>query len=666
MASRSKTKDQRPFFMSLLRWAVVIGLWGLIALTLILAWYAKDLPDLIENPKFKREASITVLGNDGTVIARYGDLKGNSLSIDDMPQYLIDAILATEDRRFYYHFGIDPIGLMRAFVVNFRHGDVRQGGSTITQQLAKNLFLSQDRTYKRKIQEALLALWLEKELTKDEILAAYLNRVYMGSGAYGVDAAAEVYFNKSAKNINLREAAILAGLLRAPSRYSPNNNPKAAEERAKVVVGAMVDAGYLTKEEAKTALKKKSPIPEKYGVEGDSARYFADWIVDNIEDHISRPQEDIVIETTLDPDIQTAAAKAIDAAIAKDGSKLRITQGAAVVMRPDGRVVALVGGRDYRESQYNRATQGMRQPGSSFKPIVYLAALEAGFGAGSLVDDAPYSINGYSPQNFGNKYYGTVTLTDALTLSLNTVAVRLAQYVGVSHVIDVAKRMGISAKLQPNLSLALGSNEIPMVQMAQAYTIIANGGFKVQAFGIENIKTESGKTLYQRKETEAPRVFRGSDIDQLTSMMRNVVLSGTGAAANSNFFVAGKTGTSQDYRDAWFDAFTTDFTAVVWFGNDNNTSMKGVTGGSLPARTWKEIITAAKNDPTPGEFALKRDYNVTSEFGDVLSRITGSAMPSIEDAEQQQNSGSGFGSWFRMTPHQGTDGDSVGYERLNN
>jgi penicillin-binding protein 1A len=667
---KSSESSSPSLLRTLIKWVFVAGLWVGLFVVVVLAWYARELPSIIENPQFQPKASITVLDNEGEVIGRYGDIKGQSLSIQDMPKHLIDAILSIEDRRFYYHFGIDPIGLLRAFVVNTVSGDVRQGGSTITQQLAKNLFLSHERTYKRKIQEALLALWLEHELTKDEILAAYLNRVYMGAGTYGVDAASKVYFKKSARDLTIKESAMLAGLLRAPSRYSPSSNYKASIERAKVVVGAMVDAGHLTKDEAAQVFKKKSKTPTSYTSEGESARYYADWVVDQVSDLIGTPEGDIVVETTMDSDIQINAAKVIADAVEKNRAKSNVSQGATVVMRPDGSVVAMVGGIDYRKSQFNRAGQGMRQPGSSFKPIVYLAALESGYSAGSVVNDAPMSYGSYTPQNYGGKYYGEITLTGALTLSLNSVAVQLASNVGVNHVINTARRLGITSNLEPNLSLALGSNEIPMLEMASAYTTISNGGFLVKAYGIKTIRTEDGKKLYEYKQKESPRNFRGSDIGQLTAMMQSVVQHGTGMGAAGPFFAAGKTGTSQDFRDAWFDGFTDDYTAIVWFGNDNNTPMKGVTGGAISARAWRDIITAAKADPTPSQYAISRSYDITDEFTDMLSRLTSDGAP-ITGADGQPldltnpENGNALNWQIKPTFTPDRDGDKVGYDRLN-
>lgn len=674
MARRRSSSSTKSKFKTALKWAFVGGLWMTMITIAILAWYARELPELIENPQFERKASVTVLANDGSVIGRYGDIKGNSLKIQELPKHLIEAILATEDRRFYYHFGLDPIGLARAIVVNMTRGGVVQGGSTITQQLAKNLFLTHERTYKRKIQEALLALWLEKELTKDEILSAYLNRVYMGAGAYGVDAASRIYFHKAAKNLNLRESAMLAGLLKAPSRYSPLANPKEAEARAKVVISAMVDAGFLTEAQAKKGMSKKANVEERT-VEGESSRYFADWVMDNLEDLIGRPTEDVVVQTTLDPEIQNAAAKVLKESIEKNGEKVRAKQAASIVMRPDGRVLAMVGGIDYKKSQFNRTVQALRQPGSSFKPVVYLAAVEKGVGPEDLIDDAPITEGRYRPQNFGHKYYGTVRIIDALTLSLNTVSFRLAQYVGINEVIGVARRLGITADLEPNLALALGSSGVPMIEMAQAYGTLANGGYGVTAFGILSVKTEkSKKVLYQRQDIAIPKVFRSGDIETMSLMMQSVVQNGTGAGAAVPFFAAGKTGTSQDYRDAWFDGFTNQYVAVVWFGNDDNSSMKSITGGSLPAQAWKQIILAAHADPTPAKYRVIRSTDHSADFGGMLDRLIGDSPNLLntdgatpEDQPAEMNGTRPYEpapeSPNRFNP--GTDRDRVGYQRLN-
>lgn len=658
----------------LIKWCFVLGLWGVLVVGAVLAWYARELPDIIDNPKFERKASITVLANDGSVIFRYGDIKGNNVSADNIPKNLANAILATEDRRFYYHFGLDPIGLSRAVLVNLTHKGVVQGGSTITQQLAKNLFLSQERTFKRKLQEAMLAIWLEYKLSKDEILASYMNRVYLGAGTYGVEAASRVYFQKPVNDLTLQQAAIMAGLLKAPSRYSPLSNPEESEKRAKVVLANMVDAGYITEKDAARASKIKLDRKVVSAI-GQSSHYFSDWVVDNLDDVIGIPKDDIIVETTMDPQVQESTANVLKNAVEENGKKYNVSQAASVVLRPDGSIVAMIGGVDYNKSEFNRATQGLRQPGSSFKPFVYMAAIEQGANEYTPVLDAPIKIGKYAPQNFGGKYYGDITLIDALTLSLNTVSVRIAQAVGVDNVINVARRAGITAELEPNLSLALGSSEVPMTEMAQAYATLNNGGYAVQAYGIKRIKTATGKILFEHTQEPSPRVFRDSDIQVLTNMMMSVVQNGTGQGAKAPFFVAGKTGTTQDHRDAWFDGFSRDYIAVVWFGNDDNTSMKStMTGGAVPARAWREIITAAKTDPTPAPNQwYKGESLVDGDFSHMLGSLMSEPLPSLNQPVEDPNGvyspsqGRVIPSEITPTPRFTPDkpGDKVGYRRLN-
>ena len=676
MARNHYQRQTSPSFLArLIKWCFVLGLWGVLIVGCILAWYARELPDIIDNPKFERKASITVLANDGSVIARYGDIKGHNVSANNIPKNLANAILATEDRRFYYHFGLDPIGLVRAIFVNVTRKGVVQGGSTITQQLAKNLFLSQERTFKRKLQEAMLAIWLEYKLTKDEILASYMNRVYLGAGTYGVEAASRVYFGKPVNELTLQQAAIMAGLLKAPSRYSPLSNPAESEKRAKVVLSNMVDAGYISDKEAARASQIKLDRKVVSAI-GQSSHYYSDWVVDNLESIIGLPKDDITVETAMDPQVQESTANVLKNAIEQNGKKFNVSQAASIVMRPDGSIIAMVGGVDYNKSEYNRVTQGLRQPGSSFKPFVYMAAIEQGANEYTPVLDAPIKIGKYAPQNFGNKYYGDITLIDALTLSLNTVSVRIAQAVGVDNVINVARRAGITADLEPNLSLALGSSEVPMTEMAQAYATLNNGGYAVQAFGIKRVKTSLGKVLYEHTQEPFPRVFRDSDIQVLTNMMMSVVQNGTGQGAKAPFFVAGKTGTTQDHRDAWFDGFSRDYVAVVWFGNDDNTSMKStMTGGAIPARSWKEIITAAKTDPTPSPNQwFKGESQVEGDFSHMIGNLMSEPLPSLNQgsANQEEEDPDGVYSPSRgyaitPTPRFVPDkpGDTVGYKRLN-
>jgi penicillin-binding protein 1A len=604
MAKRKKKKKTRDFDIAytigrFVRLGLVLGIWGAIALAGLIGFYALELPGLIDKPEMERKPLIAVEDIDGNVVARYGEFQGETIDISKMPNYLVYAVLSIEDRRFYQHFGIDPQGIARALVSNAtgRHGV--QGGSTITQQLAKNMFLSRDRTLKRKIQEALLAVWLEHKMTKDQILTAYLNRVYLGSGTYGVEAAARTYFHKSAKDVTLHEAAIIAGLLKAPSRYSPLSNPKLADERANTVLGAMEDAGYITEKEA----KKLMVVPDKKGTlaadtptpPGDSTRYYTDWVTGDLDKIIGTPTEDINIQTTLVPAIQKAAENAITKYLAEAKDK-NVSQAAVVIMARDGAILAMVGGRNYSESQFNRAVQAYRQPGSSFKPVVYLTALEHGYTPDTIVNDAPITVGKYRPTNFKGEYMGEIPLYEALAYSLNTISYQLTKEVGVGYVIGTARRLGIEADLSRDLSLALGSSGVPMIQMIAAYGTIANDGYQVEPYAIRKITDKNGVLIYSRPPRgimDGQGMFEPGTVQQLKGMMQGVVEFGTGGAAKFGPAIAGKTGTSQDFRDAWFSGFTDQYVGSVWVGNDDNSSMKRVTGGTIPAKIWRETMMAA-------------------------------------------------------------------------
>ncbi len=613
------SKKKRSIFSHLVRSIILLGLWCGIGVTLLFAWYALELPSITRNANFERKASITVKAADGEVIGRYGDIKGENVTAEDLPPELVYAVLAIEDRRFYSHWGIDFYGIARAIGTNLLRGRFVQGGSTITQQLAKNLFLSQERTLKRKIQEAMLALWLEHELTKDEILSAYLNRVYMGSGTYGVDAASKLYFKKEVKDLTLKECATLAGLLKAPSRYSPLSNPELSRQRTETVLKAMTDAGYISGAQA-NVLSFGPPIPPPKPGPGDSERYYADWVVDSLQDLIGTPDEDIIVETTMDRSLQKVAAESLSKVILESGQEKHISQGAVVSMLPDGKVVALVGGYDYKSNQFNRATQALRQPGSSFKPIVYLAALESGFKPDDVLVDAPFTQGRYRPKNFGNKYYGEVSLETALMLSLNTISVQLVKAIGPAKVIEVARRLGITSPLNNDLSQALGTNTLPPLEMAGAYAAIANGGIAIHPYGIVKIESEDGKLYYQRQAPrDTMRVVSSDNIDTLVGMMQNVIEYGTGQGAKLPWPAYGKTGTSQDSRDAWFIGFTPEIVTAVWLGNDDNTSMKAVTGGSFPAHIWRDVMMAAHGRFPDGRFPP----DSPATFESLMDRLSG-------------------------------------------
>ena len=512
--------------------------------------------------------------------------------LKDLPPYLPKAFIAIEDRRFYSHFGIDPIGIARAAVTNILHRGVSQGGSTLSQQLAKNLFLTQERTLQRKLQEAELALWLERKYSKNEILELYLNRVYFGSGAYGVEAAAQRYFGKSARNVSIAEAAMLAGLVKSPSRLAPNRNPEGAEKRAQTVLTAMADSKFITDAQAQAAIAKPSYAVKPAGA--GTINYVADWIGEVLDDLVGQIDQNIVVETTIDPKLQSVAEAAIIDELAAKSVKFSVTQGALVAMTPDGAVRAMVGGRNYAESQFNRAVTAKRQPGSSFKPFVYLTALEAGLTPETVRQDAPLDVKGWKPENYSREYFGPVTLTQALAMSLNTVAVRLGIEVGPSNVVRTAHRLGIASKLESNASIALGTSEVSLTELVGAYAPFANGGVSAAPHVVNKIRTPQGKVLYARAPDPAVQVIEPRYVTMMNTMMHETLVTGTAKKADiPGWMAAGKTGTSQDFRDAWFIGYTSNLVTGVWLGNDDNSPTRKATGGGLPVEVWTRFMKAA-------------------------------------------------------------------------
>ena len=627
---RSPKKKRPSIFMRLFKWLFVLGIWCSVILAGVFVWLAQDLPDITESATFDRRASIVILASDGSEIARYGEVKGKTLTVADVPPHLPQAVLAIEDRRFYDHPGLDIWGISRAMMTNIYRRKFVQGGSTITQQLAKNLFLTHERKLKRKIKEAMLAVWLEQKLTKDEILSAYMNRVYLGSGTYGFEAASQIYFGKSASDVNLREAAVLAGLLKAPSRYSPHNNPKLAIERSNLVLAAMVDSGFIQKEDIPDDTITLA-LPNKKNDIEESARYFADWVINGLDEVIGTPDMDLIVETTLDIKLQNKAQTTLINAIDNADEMQFISQGAILAMRPDGAVISMVGGYSYAQSQFNRVTQAKRAPGSAFKPIVYLTALEKGWNKQDKILDAKINEGEYRPKNFGDKYYGTVDLETALAKSMNTATVRLADDVGIGNVMATARKVGIISDLNRDLSLALGSSGISMLEMGIAYSTFANGGFQVFPYGITRIRSQDGRVLYTRKTPKSyvPVIGR-NNASELSIMLQSVVNNGTGRNAKQMFPVHGKTGTSQDNRDAWFAGYTDRMVAVVWLGNDDNSPMRKVTGGGLPARMFKDVIGSGNATQQTVNFPKNKKASDDSSFSNLLGRL-------IQGGEDRQN-----------------------------
>ena len=608
----------------LVRW-LTIGI-----LFLGVAWAALFFiftPDLLKTEKLFRKpvgAEVVVLARDGSVLSRKGG--AGQIAIRHLPAYLPQAVIATEDRRFYQHFGIDVIGLARAALANLKAGRVVQGGSTITQQLAKNLWLTPERTFTRKLKELMLAIWLEARLQKQEILNLYLNRVYLGAGSYGVESASQRYFGKSARAVTLSEAALLAGLLKAPSRYAPTNNLNRSRRRAATVLDNMVEAGYLLPSAAERV--KRSPTKlTKTGLRSKSFGYFVDWIETQIPLFIGRVDDGIVVETTLDPLIQQSAETALSKTLTQNRKTRRVNQGALIAFDKVGSIRAMVGGHSYRKSQFNRTIQARRQPGSAFKTVVYLAALEAGLSRHQKFKDGPININGWQPKNFDGKYAGYVTMETALARSINTVAVRIAELLGTERIIKTARRLGITSSLSSDLSIALGTSSVSLFEITAAYLPFANGGTGVYPFGIQRIKSKAGKIIYERSASSLGSIVESRHVEQMNKMLTTAVTKGTGRKAQvKNYTVAGKTGTSQDYRDSWFIGYTEDLVAGIWLGNDDNSPTKRVTGGLLPADMWQRFVNDASAhmlvSPQPiTDKNVDASNNATGGLQDLLNEV---------------------------------------------
>ena len=570
--------------------AATLGVGGsVILLTLALSAMSVTRTDWRKNVDY----SVLMLDRYGNEIGRRGITLDDSVPLEQFPDHLIKALLATEDRRFFEHFGIDIIGTTRAVVANMRHKTVVQGGSSLTQQLAKNLFLTNERSIERKIKEAFLAMWLEARMTKREIMKLYLDRAYMGGGSFGVAAASEFYFGKSVRDIDLAEAAMLAGLFKAPSKYAPHANLPAARARANDVLSNMVAAGFLTEGQVVAARRRPAkPVDRQRTYSPD---YFLDYAFDEIQD-MAPAEHTLVVRTTIDVGMQKKAEEAIENTLRQHAEGLDVSQAAAVFMEPNGAVRAMVGGRDYSASQFNRATDAARQPGSSFKPYVYMAALLAGKSPTSTITDQPYCIGNWCPKNYGGGYYGRVTLLEAIARSLNSIPVQLAAQVGRDKVADVARRFGIELPAKPDWPFVIGAFEVHMIDHIAGYAVFANGGYKTEAFAIEEIRSTTGRVLYERARQAPPpqRLFPADKIAEMNAMLHNAVEHGTGQRAKLDGVPAGgKTGTTQSSRDAWFCGFTGNMVGVVWVGNDDYTPMQRVTGGMLPAPIWHEVMAYA-------------------------------------------------------------------------
>ncbi|MEM6932847.1 MAG: transglycosylase domain-containing protein [Pseudomonadota bacterium] len=647
-------------------WRIVwpLALAGSAVLAVATLIYYSTLPEPNDLFDGRGTGSVTLMDRDGNVFAWRGEQYGGELREDDVSPHLIHAVIATEDKRFWNHVGIDPRGIARAMVANVRAGAFVQGGSTLTQQVAKNVFLTAERSLERKLKELPMALALEMKYSKQEILSIYLNRVYLGAGTYGFEAAARRYFGKSARGLNPAEAAMLAGLLRAPSRYAPTAGLERSQGRASVIVRLMEDQGYLSQQQTIDALA--SPASLSTAAAARAGGEFADWIMETAPSYLTRnTTEDVTIETTFDPEAQAAAEEAVAAVFdekVKEGSK---AQAAVVVLDHTGAVRAMVGGHGDGTGRFNRATHAKRQTGSAFKPVVYAAALEAGMSPNDVIVDEPLTIKNWSPRNYTGRYEGAMSLTEALRDSINTVAVRVSERAGRERVRNLARAMGMTTDLAPGPAVALGTSEATLVDMTGVYATIANRGRLATPFGVRSI-TLRGETvpLLQHSDEPEPQVISESSAGQLAYMMREVVERGTGRRAKlAGWDAAGKTGTTQAARDAWFIGYTADYVVGVWMGNDDNSPLTGVTGGGLPAEIWREVMTRLEVGQEPRPIFIERPSSrqlLVDASGSTADRSTGRNNQTViegifKDVLRTLSGGGRTGGGDDFNPNSGAD-----------
>ncbi len=592
---RFRVRGWKRAFFEVLGEGMTLGAAGSV---LMLALALPAFEETKGNWRAQSDFAVTFLDRYGNEIGHRGIIHEDSVPIDELPDHLIKAVLATEDRRFFDHWGIDFLGLARAMTENARAGGVVQGGSTLTQQLAKNLFLSNERTIERKIKEAFLAVWLESNLSKKEILRLYLDRAYMGGGTFGAAAAAQFYFGKAITDVNLAESAMLAGLFKAPARYAPHVNLPAARARANEVLSNLVQGGLMTEGQVIAARLTPASVVDRAQVKAPD--FFLDWAFEEVQ-RIAAPfaQHSLIVRTTIDMGLQQAAEEAVESGLRQYGESYKVKQGALVMVEHGGAVRAMVGGRDYGESQFNRATRALRQPGSSFKVYTYAAAMEKGMTPETVVVDAPITWRGWSPQNYGRKYAGRVTMMNALARSINTIPVRLAKdKLGTEIIAETAKRMGVETPVRTDKTMPLGTSEVTVLDQATAYAVFPAGGFQSRRHGISQILNYDGDILYDFGRDAPPprRVLSEQAVSSMNRILTQIPVIGTArrAALDNGIVTGGKTGTTQAYRDAWFVGFTGDYTTAVWFGNDDYTSTDEMTGGSLPAMTFKRLMDYAE------------------------------------------------------------------------
>lgn len=577
------------FFKFILKWGFFFSIWIATFAALALFYYFKDLPSLSDLETKGGKQIVQINYANGERITNRGEIYSSEVNFYELPENLINAVVATEDRRFFSHHGVDIFGILRASYVNQSAGRIVQGGSTITQQLAKLIFLKPERTFKRKIQEVLLAIQLERNFTKEQILTFYFNRAYFGSGNYGVGNAARHYFGKEVSHLNLRESALLAGVLKAPSKLSPKNNQELAEERADVVVNSMIEAGFLDKK----SLKQLNQEPN-YKVDNSQRLYFADFIYEQFPEFVAKKDwrhSVIKITSSLNERVQAQLEDVLNNFTEQNSKKIGTAQVAVVVMNKSGAVLGMSSGKDYQKSQFNRAVYAKRQAGSAFKTFVYLAAFENGMEPDDTFEDKKINIGTWLPDNYESRYLGEVTLQQAFANSLNSVSIQLARKVGGATIAEVARQCGILSKIdKDDPTIALGTTEVTLLELTSAYATIANGGEPVIPYSILEIRNEKNKLLYKRESSGLDKVISEESEENIKKILREVVASGTGKHANVARDIHGKTGTSQNFRDAWFVGFNDKFVIGVWIGNDNNSPTNKITGGSLPASLFAEII----------------------------------------------------------------------------
>ncbi|GAM98852.1 multimodular transpeptidase-transglycosylase [alpha proteobacterium U9-1i] len=621
--------------------AAGVALLAVFAVWIWIYWGLPRVPDANALWTLNRQASIMFLDTEGEIIGVRGPYYGRRVTLEDVPDYVPQAFLAIEDRRFYEHEGVDRMAILRALLANVQAGETVQGASTISQQLARNLFLTPAQTINRKLREMVLASRIERRLTKNEILELYLNRVFLGDRAYGVDAAARRFFGKPASELTLAEAAMLAGLPKAPSRSAPTENLERATSRQHVVLDAMVEAGFITPEQRDEARAQTIRVAQQPDSERNMG-YAFDLAVEQARNAVGRDTPDLVIQLTIDPDVQRAAAESVRRRLGNRAFGRRPLQASAMALNRDGGIVALIGGTDYNTSKFNRVTQAERQPGSTFKTFVYAAALEAGLSTEDVRFDEPVVIQGWRPRNYDDGYRGPVTLRTAFALSINTVAAEVADEVGPERVAEVARRLGVTNMPERSTyvppSIALGSIETTLWDMTSAFATFMNNGRRTDPHIVQAVFNSAGEQIYTRPPFEPRRVMDEEIVQQMTSLMGAVVLRGTGTGARlGDRDVAGKTGTSSDWRDAWFVGYTADYTAGVWVGHDDFTSMGRTTGGTLPAQIWADTMRVAhdgvENHPLPGieqPARSPRELEMATFFSDLASAFGEGAIPDID------------------------------------